>query len=59
MVSASKKLLKELPADQRMNEIMSDLKSYGPQATAIMGGRLSRELRIAAGETRHDRQGVV
>lgn len=37
MASASKKLLKELPSEERMNEIMSDLKAHGPQATAIMG----------------------
>jgi hypothetical protein len=35
--SSSRKLLKELPSQEKMDEIMSDLKAFGPQATAIMG----------------------
>ena len=37
MTSASKKLLKELPPKETMDEIISDLMALGPQATAIIG----------------------
>jgi hypothetical protein len=37
MASASRKLLKDLPSEEEMAEIVSDLKSHGPQATAVMG----------------------
>jgi hypothetical protein len=37
VASASKKLLKELPSPERMDQIISGLKSHGPQATAILG----------------------
>jgi len=37
MASSSRKLLKELPSEEKMSEIMVDLTAHGPQATVIMG----------------------
>lgn len=47
MPSASKKLLREFPSIRAMNRTIAELKSYGPQATAVMGAAyLERSLEL-------------